>query len=103
MKITEQILKSIGFERLKNSSNPIYYTLQIKVKNPSIFDSSISKPQVVIGYTDHQWSLRGEGGDCYPFKKILETIQDLVSAISERSYSLGDYCKRREILLVLKT
>lgn len=89
------MILELGFQELERSSNPVYYILPIKVKNPSLF---FDKPKVIIGLKGDQWSLRGECDDYYPsFVSDLDTMQQVVSAIAEQAYYFGSMDKGLEI------
>ena len=93
MKLTKKIVKSIGFGLIDDSSNPFYYHLKINhVEGNYIAD------EIIIGHdNDNKWSLRRDEGDCASFVRELHTLQDLVSAISEHSFKMGDRLRKAQI------
>jgi len=94
MNITEDIVKAIGFVKKETSSNPVYYFLKVNTEENLTGTVIIGKD---VESNEMVWSLRFDAGDCAPFVKKLVTIKDLVYAISQHSFQLGERARMIKI------
>jgi len=88
MKLTEHIINQIGFVHMKNSYKPAYYILDIKLGG--------GNEKIILGkILEDDFYLYNECPGFMECIKKLETLKDLVSAISEQSFKLGENRRAR--------
>jgi len=94
MKITEQIVEEMGFEKIKGSSNPTYYKLKF----------ARTKTPIVIGYegNEDQWSLRRFAGDTLELEHSLHSVAGLVSSVAKKSWKNGSVHKAKQVRKILE-
>jgi len=95
MKITEDILVSIGFYKKEHSENPVLYFLPA---NYLFLANKYNKEKVIIGKEIKDgklvWSLMMDEGDCTSFVKEIQTLNQMVCVISEFAFDLGDKSRK---------
>ena len=90
MKITEELIKEIGFEKIPNSENPTYYILIIHGGDEVCISS----------YNGHWRHMRRNCGEVSLIRS-LDTLRDLVNAISIGAFKQGSEKRRQTVLKAL--
>jgi len=101
MKLTEEIVKEMGFEKVENSFNPVYYVLKVNLSANSgrnLFPNRVVISQCGEGETT-EWRFLAEyrGTEETVFVRSLYSVEGLVFSIMEQSFNDGDAFRKDQI------
>lgn len=91
MKITEELVEAMGFEKIENSVNPTYYIYRIrknrfKYDDPPFYNVIIAVESTSWG---ERWSLQKDQGDNAEFVCNIENLQQLVGHMMDHGVKAG--------------